>query len=248
VRIGYYAQSHEGLDFKKTVLEEILWTAPMSEGEGRSFLGRFLFSGDEVYKKVGELSGGERSRVALAKLTLAKANFLILDEPTNHLDISSREALEELLSEFNGTIMFVSHDRYFIDALATQVWELEGGSMAAYLGNYTDYLNWKSRQQDVADPPKNGKAAAPPPPKPVASSNGSVSKQQSQEEKKRQKKVADLELSISKLEEKLNTLSKEMNQASSRQDVEAISRLSIEYSKASEELDRLYAEWGVLAS
>jgi hypothetical protein len=120
--------------------------------------------------------------------------------------------------------------------------------MAAYLGNYTDYLNWKSRQQDVPEPTKNGKPPAPPPPKPVASSNGSVSKQQSQEEKKRQKKVADLELSISKLEEKLNALSEEMNQASSRQDVEAISRLSIEYTKTSEELDRLYAEWGVLAS
>ncbi|HEX2914732.1 MAG TPA: ABC-F family ATP-binding cassette domain-containing protein [Chloroflexia bacterium] len=145
VQVGYYAQSHEGLNWHRTVLEEIRQTSPMSEEDARTYLGRFLFSGDDVFKRVGDLSGGERSRVALAKLILAKANFLVLDEPTNHLDINARESLEELLSEYNGTILFVSHDRYFIDALATQVWELDRSGLTTHRGNFSAYQEWLER-------------------------------------------------------------------------------------------------------
>src|SRR5437764_10859353 len=114
-----------------------------SEEGARSFLGRFLFSGDDVFKPIGALSGGERSRVALAKLTLQGSNFMVLDEPTNHLDLQSCQFLEEVLDEFEGTLLFVSHDRYFIDKLATKVWVIEDGILIPYLGNYTDYRTRK---------------------------------------------------------------------------------------------------------
>ena len=133
VRLGanihpaYYSQTHEGLNPQATVLEEILAYDPVIE-RARGFLGRFLFSGDDVYKQISQLSGGERSRVALAKLTMENANFLLLDEPTNHLDILSQEVLEDVLTSFPGTILFVSHDRYLIDALATHVWAVEKGA------------------------------------------------------------------------------------------------------------------------
>jgi len=261
VRVGYYAQSHEGLNFKNSVLEEILWAAPMSEAAARNFLGRFLFSGDDVYKQVGELSGGERSRVALAKLTLTKANFLILDEPTNHLDINAREALEELLSEYNGTILFVSHDRYFIDALASQVWAINNeGTLTAHLGNYTDYLGWLSRAKQREEETrreaakiipgggatKNGHSA-PPVSNGTATSNGST-KVASKEDKARIKKVSQLEGEISQLEQRLNELTEQMNEASASQDVAAITRLGQEYQEATEKLEKLYADWGTTAS
>jgi ATP-binding cassette subfamily F protein 3 len=119
----------------------------MSEEEARSYLGRFLFSGDDVTKKVRDLSGGERSRVALAKLTLQRANVLLLDEPTNHLDIQARGALETVLRAYPGSLLFVSHDRYFISALANQVWVVEDGIVRVYRGTYADYLEKREKGQ-----------------------------------------------------------------------------------------------------
>src|SRR5690606_2668244 len=124
VHPGYYAQSHEQLRGRGTgtPLSVILDTQSMSEEAARTYLGRFLFTGDDVYKQVSSLSGGERSRLALAVLLLERANFLVLDEPTNHLDINARESLEAMLTEFDGTILFVSHDRFFMDKVATKLW------------------------------------------------------------------------------------------------------------------------------
>src|SRR4029077_19761840 len=130
---GYYAQAHEGLDTEMTALATVLAARPMTEEAARTFLGRFLFEEDDVFKRVGMLSGGERSRLALAVLTLERANFLILDEPTNHLDIGAREALEEVLDGYDGTMLFVSHDRYFVDRIANRIWAIEDGSIATYL-------------------------------------------------------------------------------------------------------------------
>jgi len=132
LRVGYLAQAvgDDGLDSKRTILDEILDVENLPLEKARSFLGRFLFTGDEAFKGIGDLSGGERMRVALAKLTLARPNFLVLDEPTTHLDIASQEVLQEVLSEFDGTILFVSHDRYLIEALATQVWAIEGPALS----------------------------------------------------------------------------------------------------------------------
>ena len=136
VQIGYYAQTHEDLRLEGTLLDEIRHASHLSEEGARSYLGRFLFSGDDVFKPVGSLCGGERSRVALAKLTLQGANFLVLDEPTNHLDLPARQVLEEILVQYDGTLIFVSHDRYFVDALATRLWVLHGGAVE-FVGNYT---------------------------------------------------------------------------------------------------------------
>jgi ATP-binding cassette subfamily F protein 3 len=155
VTINYYAQAHEGLDMNATVLQEIRRIKPLiKETEARTLLGRFLFSGDDVHKRVGDLSGGERSRVALAQLTLMGGNLLVLDEPTNHLDIGAREALEEVLNEYNGTILFVSHDRYFIDAVADTIWMVEHGSIDAFDGTYSEYSAFqeaKARKQVVEE-------------------------------------------------------------------------------------------------
>src|SRR3989442_4993520 len=146
VRIGYYSQTHAGLNAERSIIDEIRQASVLSEEGARTFLGRFLFSGDDVFKPIGALSGGERSRVALAKLTLQGSNFLILDEPTNHLDLLSRQFLEEVLGEFEGTLLFVSHDRYFIDRLATKVWVIEDGVLIPYMGNYTEY---RTRKQPI---------------------------------------------------------------------------------------------------
>ena len=124
--VGYYAQVHDELNPASTVIEEVHRLKPLEKTERiRTLLGRFLFSGDDMFKRIRDLSGGERSRVALAQLTLRSPNLLLLDEPTNHLDIAAREALERVLQEFPGSILFVSHDRYFVDALADKLWIVE---------------------------------------------------------------------------------------------------------------------------
>jgi ATP-binding cassette subfamily F protein 3 len=141
VVLNYYAQSHEGLNPNNTIIEEIRRIKPdIKEVEARTLLSRFLFTGDDVFKQVGDLSGGERSRVALAQLTLLGGNLLVLDEPTNHLDIDAREALEIVLNEYNGTILFVSHDRYFIDAVADTIWMVHDNTIEAFNGNDSEYV------------------------------------------------------------------------------------------------------------
>jgi ATP-binding cassette, subfamily F, member 3 len=145
VLVGYYAQAHEGLNPKRTALQEIMDARPMSEDAARAFLARFMFTEEDVFKHVGNLSGGERSRVALAKLTLQPANVLLLDEPTNHLDIPARQVLEDVLSEYEGTVIMVSHDRYFVSAVSDQIWAVEDGVVRIYDGTYDEYL--KLREQ-----------------------------------------------------------------------------------------------------
>ncbi len=167
VIVGYYAQAHEGLNLEHDIISEVMSAQPMSEETARNLLARFMFTGDEVYRRVGDLSGGERSRVALAKLTLARANFLILDEPTNHLDINAREALEEVLREYPGTLLFVSHDRYFIDAIASHTWVVNKGRLDTFSGNYSDY------QAEVARREREGiNVLQPTSPQPAANANG----------------------------------------------------------------------------
>ena len=146
VRIGYYAQEHETLDPDKTLIEEIRQVRPMYEERAVRLLGRFLFPYEMVRKRVRELSGGERSRLQLAKLMLSDANFLLLDEPTNNLDLSSREVLENALDEFEGTVLVISHDRYFLDRVVDRIAELEDGTLTEYPGDYTYYAEKKEQQ------------------------------------------------------------------------------------------------------
>jgi ATP-binding cassette, subfamily F, member 3 len=146
--VGYYSQTLGQLDDRRTVLEEIQRTKPLGEEEGRNYLGQFLFSGDDVFKAISVLSGGEKSRVALAKLILEESNVLVLDEPTNHLDIASRDALQKVLSGFTGTLLFVSHDRYLIDSLAAELWVVQDGAMRRYAGTYSEYVAGQARPLD----------------------------------------------------------------------------------------------------
>ena len=148
IDIGYYSQNLEGLAPNNDVIAELRRTAPLAEsGELRSFLARFLFFGDDVFKKVSELSGGEKGRLALAKLIYSRKNVLILDEPTNHLDIPAREALEAALDEYDGTIIVVSHDRFFLDRITTQIMAFGTEDVDVFQGNYTEYHEWKERNK-----------------------------------------------------------------------------------------------------
>ncbi|MFN2303719.1 MAG: ABC-F family ATP-binding cassette domain-containing protein [Anaerolineales bacterium] len=150
--VGYFAQAHEGLDPDKTLMQEIDHIAPdLLPAQIRAYLAKFLFTGDEVFHKVSTLSGGERGRLALAKLSLSDANLLLLDEPTNHLDLPTQEVLESVLSKFPGTILLVSHDRYLIDSLASQIWEVDphGKSLTVFTGSYTQYRAYQIKQQEL---------------------------------------------------------------------------------------------------
>jgi len=148
LRVGYYDQEHASLNLDNTVLDEIWELRPDdTQGEIRSYMGRFLFSGDEVFRQISDLSGGEQSRVALAKLLLENANFLILDEPTNHLDISSKEVLEQALLEYPATAIIVSHDRYFLDKIVSKILFMEEDRSWLWNGNYTAYQEWKLEQK-----------------------------------------------------------------------------------------------------
>ncbi|QBD78088.1 ABC transporter ATP-binding protein [Ktedonosporobacter rubrisoli] len=238
VRIGYYSQTHAGLNMERSILDEIRQVSALSEEGARSFLGRFLFSGDDVFKLIGSLSGGERSRVALAKLTLQGPNLMILDEPTNHLDLQSRQFLEEVLNEYEGTLLFVSHDRYFIDSLATKVWAIEDGVLIPYLGNYTDY---RTRKRPIAlDVPEAlpSKTAAQTKGRAPASATKAQSKKGA-----RARTVEDVERDIEKAEERVKSLEEALSQAALKADVEQLTQLSAEYEQAKARVDELLEEW-----
>jgi ATP-binding cassette subfamily F protein 3 len=147
---GYFAQAHEQLNDRNTVLDELLAHKAMAPEDGRNYLARYLFAGDDVFKQIGDLSGGERARLALALLAADGANLLLLDEPTNHLDIPSQEILQAVLAQFDGTIILVSHDRYLVKRLANQIWEIEGDQMLVFKGGYEDYLRFRAGEEALA--------------------------------------------------------------------------------------------------
>ncbi len=242
VRVGYYSQSHSGLEMKRSILDEIRQVSALSEESARTFLGRFLFSGDDVFKLIGSLSGGERSRVALAKLTLQGSNFLVLDEPTNHLDLQSRQFLEEVLSDFTGSLLFVSHDRYFIDSLATKVWAIEDGALRAYHGNYTDY---RTRHQQIVlstnSLPKTAKPAA-------ESKSSSPAKPAGKKGTKiKTRTVEDVERDVEKAEAQVQALEEAVAEAALHADAAQLTQLSTEYEQAKARVDELLEEWERLA-
>jgi ATP-binding cassette subfamily F protein 3 len=242
VQVGYYAQTHEGLNPRSTALEEIRRASHLSEEGVRSYLGRFLFSGDDVFKPIGALSGGERSRIALAKLTLQGANFLVLDEPTNHLDLPSRQVLEAVLSQFDGTLIFVSHDRYFVDALATTLWVLEDGAITSHVGNYTAY---RARHVSAAGGQVTQTAA----PAPATSTRGGKADTDNATGESRSARAMErVEAEIASIEARITELEGELGAASAEADVERINTLATEYEERKARLDELYTEWQELAS
>ncbi|HET7035915.1 MAG TPA: ABC-F family ATP-binding cassette domain-containing protein [Thermomicrobiaceae bacterium] len=244
VKPAYYAQGHEGLDPNATALSTILDGHPMSEEGARSLLGRFHFSGDDAFKPVSALSGGERSRLALAKLTLEQANFLVLDEPTNHLDISSREALEEVLEEYEGTILFVSHDRYLIDRIANRLWVVEDGELRTHLGNFSDY----QRKRAAAAPEPREKKPPGREPEPATVPAPNEPRVSERERRQLQQELSAAERRVGKLEQRLNELNDDLALATIEQDLERITRLGQDYQAAQAELEAAYARWEELGS
>jgi len=241
VRLGYFAQAQEGLNPDRTVLDEILATKDMLLGEARKYLARFLFTGDDVFKPIRSLSGGERARVALAKLTLQGANLLLLDEPTNHLDIPAQEALQAVLEAYGGTILFVTHDRWLVDALATQVWVLEGERLQVYPGGYREYLG--ARAQAAA-----ARAARPKPPAPTRAQPSAEEREAARQRARAAKAAAALEEEITALEGRLGALQDEISQAGLQQDLERLRTLSAEYSALNAQLEQRLEEWSAQLS
>lgn len=239
VKMGYYSQEQERLHPKLTVLDEVRDTFNFGEKEARNILGMFLFRGDDVFKTVGMLSGGEKARLSLLCLFLEKPNFLILDEPTNHLDIPTREIMEDAIEAFGGTCLVVSHDRYFLDKVADRILELDHGKLTEYLGNYSYY---KEKKQDLEAFEKDR--------------NGKEEEEKEKEEKPRENehqvktevsaadvsKLSHVEMEIGRLEAtmKMYTVQMSLNP-------ENYAELADEYEEAKKKLDKLYAKWDELA-
>lgn len=241
VQPGYFAQAHEGLKPDNSVLDELLTVRALPLSEARNYLASFLFTGDDVFRPVSTLSGGERGRLALAKLALAGANFLLLDEPTNHLDIESQEILQEVLAQYNGTILLVSHDRYLIDALATQVWELQPEGMTLFEGPYRQYVAAReaarAAAQETASPPQKARPAAP----------STQRRASGLSPFQRQKRLAELEQQIAQLEAELDALHDALGEASLRGAVERVRDLGERYASTEMALERALQEWETLA-
>jgi ATP-binding cassette subfamily F protein 3 len=254
VQIGYYAQQLDDLDDRNEIIMELRRVAPSSAtaGELRSFLAKFLFTGDDVYKKVIDLSGGEKGRLALAKLIYSSVNVLVLDEPTNHLDIPSRESLEEALDAYSGTIITISHDRYFLDRIATQILALDGEGLAEhYDGDYTEYHDWKAarRKEALARPTKQEVTAIVRPPEARKPSNAGSqnAKPRAKGGKKSGKDTAksdeEIEREVSRVEKRISELSEEISTPAVARDRARLAELNAEYQELEKRLKALYAEW-----
>lgn len=247
VHIGYYDQEHHVLHMEKTIFEEISDDYPkLTNTEIRNLLAAFLFTGDDVFKKISSLSGGERGRVSLAKLMLSEANFLILDEPTNHLDIVSKEILEEALNNYTGTVLYISHDRYFINKTATRILDLTNHNLVNYIGNYDYYLEKREELTKIYAPDTQEKNIA----VQTESSNKSDWKQQKEEQAKKRKRENDLkktEAEIEKLELRDSEIDEEMSKPEVAVDVAKCVALSNEKAEISLKLEDLYEKWEELA-
>jgi ATP-binding cassette subfamily F protein 3 len=239
--IGYFAQAHEELHPERSLVEEIDSVAPhLLLAEVRDYLARFLFTGDDVFRQVSTLSGGERGRLALAKLALSHNNVLLLDEPTNHLDIPSQEILQAVLAEYQGTILIVSHDRYLIDALGTQIWEIdaEGKRLHVFKGTYSEYRAFQEAARLAAE----DRALSPVPSRGALSGEKrSRSAPSNGSERKRKARLAEVEARIARLEENLAALSLQLE--SPPPDPQRVQALGEDYVETQNEIDALLREW-----
>jgi ATP-binding cassette subfamily F protein 3 len=248
VKVGYLAQAHDELRLDRSPLDTILDVQNMPLEQARGLLGRYLFTGDDVFKPIGALSGGERSRLALAVLTLRGANFLLLDEPTNHLDLQSQEVMQDVLAEFAGTILLVSHDRYLVDRLATHLWVIKDQRLEIYEGGYTQYVALRREQELDKEATRPGDR-----------------EREKQEDKERQakerraqnllrkealakeKKLAELEAGIAELEARQQELSRELEVAGVSGAVARVNELGREYAQVERQLHERMAEWSQAA-
>lgn len=253
VCIGYYDQEHQVLHMDKTLFDEISDTYPnLTNTEIRNVLAAFLFTNEDVFKRIGDLSGGERGRVSLAKLMLSESNFLILDEPTNHLDIESKEILEDALNQYTGTVLYVSHDRYFINKTATRILELTNQALVNYIGNYDYYLEKKEELTHIYAPIQTSTANTVTVSSSASATIGSKADWLAQKEeqarlRKRQNELNKVEEEIHKLE----TRNEEINQLLITEeiytDVPKLMTLNKEKNDLNEALEALYEKWEKLA-
>ncbi|MGG1662809.1 ABC-F family ATP-binding cassette domain-containing protein [Brevibacillus sp. NRS-1366] len=250
VTIGYYDQEHRNLNEQRTVLGEIWDEYPqMLEKDVRTLLGNFLFSGDDVQKRISDLSGGERARVSLAKLMLKQANFLIFDEPTNHLDIFSKEVLENALYDYPGTILFVSHDRYFLNKISSRVLELTGDGVTSYLGNYDYFVEKKQELEELAAEQaaqpvkKQGSSAGSQPEK----SSYELDKEAKKRERQRQRRLEEIETAIQKREADIINWEEELCLPEIYSDHVQAKERNDQIHAAKKELEQLYDEWSALS-
>lgn len=237
VCLGYFAQEHEGLDPESSVLDELVYNSDCTIEEARTMLGRMLFRGDDVFKKVKDLSGGERARLALLKMLLTEANFLVLDEPTNHMDMESRLVVEDMLSQFEGTMLIVSHDRALIDSLATRVLVFEEHALVSYTGNYSDYKEAKLRQHEVKDTENKPK---------------SITEQQAYRQRQKElqrnlnrlnREKAEAEANLEELEKRLEKVEKELADPKVFADAEAVASLGKEHQELMEKYEQVFYHW-----
>ncbi len=246
VKVGYYDQEQHNLHDKKTVLNELWDDHPTTpEKDIRSILGSFLFIGDDVSKVVHNLSGGEKARLLLTKLAMKHDNFLILDEPTNHLDIDSKEVLENAVMDFNGTVLFVSHDRYFINKVATCVLEIAPQGSTLYLGDYDYYLEKKAEQEEIAAAKSTAETSIENSPKEV--STGKVNYQQGKERQKQERRlkrsVEEFEQLVEKLDSQKNDLENQMSSPENYNDLEKMGELQAKLQEISKKLAEAEENW-----
>ncbi|KGG81236.1 thiamine ABC transporter substrate-binding protein [Caloranaerobacter azorensis H53214] len=237
VNIGYYDQEQSNLNPEKTIVDEIWDENPnLDHYQIRSVLAKFLFHGDNIFKEISTLSGGEKSRLALLKLMLSKANFLLMDEPTNHLDIDSKEVLEDALKDYEGTLLVISHDRYFLNKVTDKILELNSNGIKEYLGNYDYYLNKKKAneiQEEISDDKTKTQIKA----------ERKRLKEQQKKEKKLKERIKNLESKISQYEEKISELEKYMCKPEVFNNPTKSIEISTEVNNLKNELNKLYDEW-----
>ena len=246
VQVGYFSQEHEELHDRWQVVDEIINNYNFTEEKARNVLGSFLFKGDDVFKLVGDLSGGERARLALLKLFLQGDNFLILDEPTNHLDVPTREIVERALQQFGGTCFIISHDRYFLDQVSTRTLVLENKGLTEYLGNYSYYKEKLKEQQDIADLTEVVEEVAK---EDVKSEAKTISTSPSDEPKKKtntymvEKQLAEVEEEIARLEATMKMYEVQLANPVVQQDLAEMENISKQLSDTESNLQNLYEKW-----
>ena len=246
VQVGYFSQEHEELNDRWQVVDEIINNYNFTEEKARNVLGSFLFKGDDVFKLVGDLSGGERARLALLKLFLQGDNFLILDEPTNHLDVPTREIVERALQQFGGTCFIISHDRYFLDQVSTRTLVLENKGLTEYLGNYSYYKEKLKEQQDIAALTEVVEEVAK---EDVKSEAKTISTSPSDEPKKKtntymvEKQLAEVEEEIARLEATMKMYEVQLANPVVQQDLAEMENISKQLSDTESNLQKLYEKW-----
>lgn len=248
VHIGYYDQEYQLLDESKNLFEEISDTYPtLSNTKIRNVLGAFLFTNDDIYKKIGDLSGGEKGRVALAKLMLGDTNFLILDEPTNHLDMNSKEILETALCNYSGTVLYVSHDRYFMNRTATRILELDQGELISYLGNY-DYFLEKKKQLTELKLEKNQKnSAEEETPLSASTLDWKKQKELASIQRKKENRMKAIEDEIQIIEVQIEQLEQELSAPQNACNSAKLNELTGQYQNAKLKMDQLFEEWEMVS-